>query len=116
MKLRMAAWLLLFGIAAVTLVPPDLRPSTGLPLKLERFLAFAILAGAFAMAYPRRPLLIVFLACLGAISLELMQLLVPGRDASPIDALVKVLGAVSGTVGAVIIRGFARRLWPSESD
>jgi hypothetical protein len=108
--LKIAAWSLLVAVIAVTLVPPELRPSSGLPLKVERFLAFAMLAGAFAMAYPKRWLFIALIICLGAILLELMQLLVPGRDASAIDAAAKVLGAVAGTAGAQIMQRLGRQL------
>lgn len=108
--LKSAAWLLFIIVVLATLVPLELRPSSGLPLKLERFLAFAILAGMFAFAYPKRWVLVVASTCLAAVALELMQLLVPGRDARTVDALVKVIGAVSGASGAGIVTRFADRI------
>ena len=105
---RIAPWVLLAVVAAATLVPPELRPSSGLPLKVERALAFAILAGVFTLAYPRRWPVIAVLICLGAAGLELLQLLVPGRDASPVDAVVKILGTLAGVASALVLR----KLWP----
>ena len=98
--LRIAAWLLLVAVVAVTLVPADLRPTTPLPLKVERALAFAILAFVFTAAYPRRWTLVLTLICVGAVVLELAQYLVPTRDPSVVDGFVKVLGAIAGTVAA----------------
>ena len=112
--LKIAAWSLLVAVIAVTLVPPELRPSSGLPLKVERFLAFAVLAGAFVIAYPKRWLFVMAFICVGAILLELMQLLLPGRDTSEIDAAVKVLGAIAGTSGALIVQRLGSRLWRGE--
>lgn len=93
---RVLAWFLLAVVIVVTLGPADIRPSTGLPLKVERFLGFAILAAAFTAAYPKRWRIIIALLAGAAVSLEALQLVIPTRDASPIDAAVKVLGATGG--------------------
>ena len=101
--LRVMPWVLLAVVAGATLVPPEWRPSSGLPLKVERALAFAVLAGMFTLAYPRRWRVIAILICTGAAGLELLQLLVPGRDASPVDAVVKMLGTLAGVTGALVL-------------
>ena len=113
---QIAAWMLLFAVVVVTVVPVEYRPSTNLPLKVERGLAFAVLSCSFTLAYPRRWKLIVVLACLAAVSLELMQLLVPSRDASPVDATVKVIGSLSGTAGALVLRGIVLPLFVMAGD
>jgi VanZ family protein len=101
--LRAVAWLLLVAIIAVTLVPADLRPTTPLPLKVERALVFAILAFAFTFAYAKHWLFVLALICVGAVVLELAQYLVPTRDPSVVDAIVKVVGAIAGTVAARVM-------------
>ena len=102
--LKLAAWLLLVAVVLLTLVPADFRPSTPLPLKAERALGFAVLTFFFTLAYPRRWLLILLGMSAGAVGLELLQFAVPSRDPSPIDAAVKVIGAVLGVTGAMITR------------
>ena len=101
---RVGAWIFLAAIIAVTIVPEQFRPSTSLPLKVERALGFAVLTFLFTLAYPRRWLAILIVLSLGAIGLELLQFLVPGRDPSPVDAAVKVIGAICGVGGAMVLQ------------
>ena len=108
--LRAVAWLLLVAIIALTLVPADLRPTTPLPLEVERALAFAILAFVFTFAYARHWLLVLALICVGAVVLELAQYLVPTRDPSVVDAIVKVVGAIAGTVAARLMDPWLSKL------
>ena len=112
--LRIVAWLLLVGIIAVTLVPADLRPTTPLPLKFERALAFVILAFVFIAAYPRRWPLVLALICVGAVVVEVAQYLVPTRDPSVVDAIVKVIGAVAGAAAARVMDPWLSRLRKSQ--
>ena len=49
-----AAWLLVAAIALVTLGPIEIRPTSGLPVSLERLVAFGCTGAAFAIAYPQR--------------------------------------------------------------
>jgi hypothetical protein len=102
--LKLAAWLLLIAVVAITLVPAEFRPTTPLPLKAERAFGFATLTFVFTLAYPRRWLLILLGTGAGAVGLELLQFAVPSRDPSPIDAAVKVIGAVLGVIAATIAR------------
>jgi VanZ family protein len=98
--LRIASWVLLAAVIVVTLVPEQYRPSTPLPLKVERALGFAVLTFVFTLGYPRRWLSILIILSLGAIGLELLQFLIPSRDPSPVDAAVKIIGACCGVGGA----------------
>jgi len=91
------AWSLAAFIVFSTLGPQSERPHMG-PAQLERFGAYFVTASAFVVAYPRRPALIAICAVVGAVSLELGQLLVPGRDAGAPDALAKALGGLCGTL------------------
>jgi hypothetical protein len=108
--LKIAAWLLLGSVVIVTIGPISLRPETVLPLKVERFLGFAVLTAAFAFAYPKNWRAVVVLLCVAAVSLEVFQLVAPGRDAGIADAGVKVLGAITGTTGALFGRWSGQRL------
>lgn len=98
--LQLIAWVVLVGLIVATLGPVELRPSLGLPLKVERFLGFAIVAALFTLAYPRRWISIMAVLSIGAVGLELLQFISPTRDPSPIDAIVKVVGAIAGAAGA----------------
>ena len=92
------AWTVLLALVVATLGPVGIRPSLGLPLKVERFVGFAVVAALFTWAYPQRWIAILVLAFALAVGLEALQLIVPTRDASPVDAIVKIAGAVSGGV------------------
>jgi VanZ like family len=103
-----AAWALAGFIAFATLCPQTLRPHLA-DAQFERFGAYFVTAGAFVLAYPRRPVLIAVAATAFAILLELGQLIAPGRDAGVPDVIAKVLGGLCGTA----IASLFPRLWPS---
>ena len=106
---RLAAWALLAVVAAATLVPIHLRPITGAPADLERFLAFVALGAAFALAYPGRRWRIVVLAVGGAALLEALQWAVPGRHGHVEDFAIKAVGAVLG----LLLVGLMERRTPT---
>lgn len=105
--LRLFAWLLLAGILAATAGPIDVRPVSGIPVDLERFLAFLLLGGVFALAYPRHTLLVLLLVVLAAAAFEMAQLLVPARHGTMADFIFKAAGGMVGVFCAAIL---ARRL------
>lgn len=93
-----SGWLALAFIAFVTLSPLRDRPSLFNP-QAEHFAAFAVMALAFVLGYPRRTALIVLFVIFSAFTLEAMQLLTPDRHGRLLDAIVKVVGGLAG-VGA----------------
>lgn len=97
------AWLTLAYVAVVTIGPVSWRPDFG-HMNVERFIGFGVLSFLFVMGYPRHRLLIVSMLFGGVIGLELLQLVVPGRDASLFNVLVKLGGCAVGTAagGALI--------------
>ncbi|WP_181301040.1 VanZ family protein [Bosea sp. 124] len=104
-------WSAVLAIAFVTVAPVESRPhlaETG--PDIERFLAFVLLAGALAVAYPKRRSLVLALAIGLAIALEAAQLMQPSRHGRPHDAIVKVAGAIVGTTLAILIERLARKL------
>jgi VanZ family protein len=89
----------------LTIAPPSARPASGVPHHLEHFASFFIAGALWKMGYPRRLLLCLTLAALFAGGLELLQLLVPGRHARPVDFVVDALGAWTGSVAAFAFVG-----------
>jgi len=100
--LRAIAWLILLAIIALTLVPPLLRPASGLPHDVEHFAAFLLLGGAFALAYPGRPFWLGAFAILFAAGLEVFQIFAPGRHARIRDFVVDAAAACIGIAVAAL--------------
>ena len=48
-------WILLFAIAAVSVVPPELRPDTTLPHALEHAAIYFLAGWAFGVGYSKQP-------------------------------------------------------------
>ena len=103
----MTAWACLLFVAAATLSPLYLRPrllgdEPALIVILEHVGAFAVIGFLFSVAYSRTAL--VCLLVLGsAVILELLQLVVPDRDARVIDAVEKLMGGGVGIITARIL-------------
>jgi hypothetical protein len=112
-KGALAAFCLLFGLICFwTLAPVGFRPQTGHPA-LERFGAFLALGGALALGYPRRWLTVAAAICVIAIGTEALQIVIPSRDARPVDAAEKSLG---GLAGIAAIAATERSLAASRRD
>ncbi len=94
--LRGLAWLLLAGLVFVTLAPIGLRPHTPFPVQLERAGAVAIVGFVFALAYPRRIVLVAVLVLGATTLLELLQLAAPSRHGRVLDVVAKLTGGGLG--------------------
>ena len=94
--LRVAAWLLLAGLVFATLAPIGLRPTSPLPVQVERIAALALVAFVFVLAYPRHIPLVASLVLGTTILLELMQLVTVSRHGALLDAVAKLVGAIIG--------------------
>jgi VanZ family protein len=103
----MTAWACLLFVGSVTLSPVYLRPrwtetEPALIVILEHVGAFAVIGFLFSVIYTRTTL--VCLLVLGsAVLLELLQLVVPDRDARVIDAVEKLIGGGIGIIVAKIM-------------
>ena len=77
------AWSCLAFVMYATLSSIDARPviAGGFFTALERFGAYAVLGSLFYFAYPRRLAFVCFMVLGSAVLLEVLQNLVPGRDA-----------------------------------
>jgi VanZ family protein len=97
--IRIVAWSLAAAITVLSVVPPGLRPETGAPHHLEHFIIFAVTGLAFGLSYRKNslvaPLLVVFSG-----SVEVAQLLVPGRHARLSDFVVDAVAACFGLLAA----------------
>jgi VanZ family protein len=105
-----AAWAALSAIVVLTVVPPNLRPTTDAPHDVEHAAAFLITGVLFGLAYAGRERIL----SVGAVSfcaiIEILQLYVPGRHARWIDFAVDALAAVFGIfVGALGSRALQKR-------
>jgi VanZ family protein len=86
------AWACLAFIVYATLSPGSHRPEltaseTGLTVLIEHLGAFGLLGFLFAASHPKKPIVVCAIVLGSAILLELLQLLVPDRDARIIDAV-----------------------------
>lgn len=100
--LRAFAWLLVFGLIVVTVVPATDRPVTGVKHDYEHFFAFGFVGLTFTVAYLRRPIaLMLSEAIVFAAVLELLQIPLPTRHARLEDFFTDALALCVGV-------GFAR--------
>ncbi|WP_244442198.1 MULTISPECIES: VanZ family protein [Bradyrhizobium] len=108
------AWIVIAVIAFATLTnigfvyslyyklsPWLMHPDVKTYAHIEHVVAFAVLGALFALAYPRRPLLVCAIVTGAAAVLEFMQTLTPDRHGTLVDALEKMAG---GLMGIVLIR------------
>jgi len=106
-----AAWACFAFIVFATLSPIGSRPviAGGHFVAVERFGAYAVFGFLLYLAYPRH-LMFVCITVLGsAVTLELLQSLLPDRHPRTLDAIEKLLGGVAGITSAVV---FQSSIWP----
>lgn len=103
------AWTAVAVIGFATLSSIGLRPHLASPHR-EHFAAFALVGLLFSLAYPRRWLGVLGLVMIGALSLELLQMLTPDRHARLVDAAFKCAGGAVGVASAQVLLFVVRRL------
>jgi hypothetical protein len=109
--LRILAWVLLIGLAFVTIAPIEFRPVTPLPVQLERALALAVIGFVFAIAYPRHVVLVTIVVLGSTALFEALQVLEPSRHGRMVDLAVKIVGGGAGiVVGQIVSMVRAKRL------
>lgn len=92
---RTAGWALVVAIVVLSVVPPDLRPESGLPHWFDHFAIFWATGVAFALGYTFLPLLATFLVMFSG-AIEIVQLFITGRHARASDFIVDALACVIG--------------------
>jgi VanZ family protein len=101
------AWACLIFIAYATLSSIDARPELigpgfwkGSFTVVERFGAYALLGLLFYLAYPNQVAFVCLLVLGSAVILELLQIVIPDRDARVVDAVEKLAGGAAGILTA----------------
>jgi VanZ family protein len=97
---RIAAWLLGATIVVLSLVPPAFRPETDLPHHLEHTVIFAATGLAFGLGYGLRNGLVMIALLVFTGTIELAQLMVPGRHARLSDFTVDAAAVCFGLLAA----------------
>jgi VanZ family protein len=97
---RIMAWLLALAILALSLVPPWMRPQTGVPHDLEHFGIFTATGFVFGLGYARRYGAVAIGLVIFAGAIETVQLFVPGRHARLSDFVVDALALLLGIAAA----------------
>ncbi len=110
-KLAKSAFFIgLVAVLALSLIPNETRPETGLWDKWEHILAYAVLALAGGIGFKGGRSLLVLglgLVVLGA-GLELAQSVIPDRDGSTYDVLANFVGVAIGSIATVGTNTFLR--------
>jgi VanZ family protein len=105
---RIIALGLAAAIVILSVVPPTLRPETGLPHGFEHFAIYWATGLAFALGYELRPGLLATLLVSFSGAVEIAQLFVPGRHAGLgdfiVDALAITIGAMTALVAQIGVR------------
>lgn len=104
-------WCALAVILVSTLSPLELRPHLpDVGADVERFMAYLAAGGALAFAYPRQRWFVLGGIVLLALGLEWAQTWEATRHGRPHDAVVKILGTLTGGGLATSLDYLARRL------
>jgi VanZ family protein len=91
------------AIVVLSVVPPTLRPETGLPHGLEHFAMYWATGLAFALGYELRPGLLATLLVSFSGAVEIAQLFVPGRHARLSDFIVDALAIAIGAMTVSLV-------------
>lgn len=100
---KIASWTLAATIIILSVVPPSLRPETGVPHEIEHFLMYAVTGFTFGIAYELRYASLAIFLVMFAGFVEIAQLFVPGRHARLSDFIVDALAMCVGAL-AVMLR------------
>jgi hypothetical protein len=91
------------AIIVLSVVPPTLRPETGLPHGLEHFTIFWATGLAFALGCQLKPGLLATLLVFFSGAVEIAQLFVPGRHARMTDFIVDGLAITVGAMTVLLV-------------
>jgi VanZ family protein len=101
---RILAWMLATAIVILSIVPPSLRPETGTPHAFEHIAIFFVTGLLFGIGYDRRHWLLGALLVVFSGTVELAQLLVPGRHARWSDFVIDALAISAGVAVTSLVR------------
>jgi glycopeptide antibiotics resistance protein len=95
-------------LTLVTLCPIEYRPTTG-HVTMERLAAFAVFGALCGFAFPRKQSRNLAVVIAVAVVLEFGQRFAPTRHGELLDALVKIVGGVTGVLVAGVLTERAPR-------
>ena len=111
---RGLAWFGILAIVALSVIPSSLRPVTGWGHQFEHFVAFALVAGIFAIGC-RLPLMkLLVLALLFCGGIELLQLPLATRHARLSDFVIDFFASCLA-IGLVSVEKIAERSRSSDT-
>lgn len=90
---RALSWVGIAAIIILTVVPAIDRPVTGFGPRLEHLMAFALVAGAFALGYRFSLIRLLLLALLFCGGVELLQIPLPTRHARLRDFVLDLVAS-----------------------
>jgi VanZ family protein len=105
---QVLAWVLVFGIVGLSIVPPDYRVVTDLPRPFEHLSIFLLTGASFGLGYPDRYPMQSIALVLFAAAVELMQVWAPGRHPRLSDFAAAILGLGLGIGLAYVSTRMAR--------
>jgi VanZ family protein len=104
---RTLAWIGIFAIIVLSVVPANDRPVSGFGQGLEHFTAFSLVGGAFAIGYRVSLIRLLILAIFFCGGIELLQVPLPTRHARVSDFLVDGVAACF----AILCVFVAKQIW-----
>jgi VanZ family protein len=110
------AWMGLLAIIILSVVPAADRPITGAGQLLEHLIAFAVVGGAFAIAYRLSLMRLMALAVLFCAGIELLQVPLPTRHARVSDFLIDAAGVCLAILCVFVARQILRTTVPETSQ
>jgi hypothetical protein len=90
---RFLAWIGIFAIITLSVVPAVDRPVTGAGQLAEHFVAFALVAGIFAIGYRLSSIQLLSLAFVFCGFVELLQVPLPTRHARVSDFVIDFIAS-----------------------
>jgi VanZ family protein len=111
---RIFGWLTVLVIVILSAVPGAARPHTGLPGVAEHFAIYLGVSASLAVGYERRVSagVVAVVLALAAVSLEVVQMIVPNRHPSLLDIFASAAGAFAGAGVACVFLVLWRRYRP----
>jgi VanZ family protein len=97
---RIIAWVLALAILVLSVVPPWLRPGTGVPHNVEHFGIFIATGFAFGLGCAPRYAVLAISMLMFAGAIETAQLFVPGRYALFTDFFLDTVALFYGVAAA----------------
>jgi len=108
---RTIFFLAIMAVIALSVITKEVIPTIGLPDILLHMAAYAFLAFAGGIAFGGARIMVAGGLLLLGIILELLQALIPGRDANGYEFFADAVGIVIGFLAAILVKNFLNKYW-----